>query len=144
MLMLEVKDMGWWYWLVTAALLSYGTGWEPMGFYLAIALTVFQLIHYIILKRDVTAFPVQVRFYYLLLLLLALPEAMRWLYWIPTIGTWAQVVFGYCAMARLVSLYPWNRQQPLTAKLITTTFFSLPVKGSVNAHNENNKAELAE
>lgn len=131
MFMFEFKDIGWWYWLVTALLLTVGVLGNELGFILAIGLTIFQLIHYVIREKSIKAFPVQVRFWYLLLLIVAFPGMMQWLYWVPMIGTWAQVVFGYCAMARLVSLWPWNREEPFTLKLIIKTFLSRPVRGSV-------------
>jgi len=131
MLMIEYKDIGWWYWLVTATLLTFGLFGNELGFLLAIGLTVFQLAHYIIREADVTSFPVQVRFWYLMLLVVAWIDPTQWLYWIPTIGTWAQIIFGYCTMARLVSLFPWNRQGSFTSDLLLQTFFSRPVKGSV-------------
>lgn len=131
MLMLEFRRIGWWYWLGTAPLLSWGLMGNPIGFVLAIALTVVQLAHFIVRERRLDAFPVQLRIGYLLLLLLALPGPMQWLYWLPGIGTWAQVLFGYCLLARVLSLLPWNRQQPLGARLVIRTLFSRPVRGSV-------------
>lgn len=131
MLMLDVKDVGWWYWLVTAVLLSYGLLVDPVGLLLAVGLTVINLLHFAARGPALTAFPVQVRFFYLLLLLIALPEPMRWLFWVPLVGTWAQVLVGYCAMARLVSLFPWNRRAPFTAGLVWRTFLSAPVKGRI-------------
>ncbi|MCG6942154.1 MAG: hypothetical protein LJE69_12995, partial [Thiohalocapsa sp.] len=97
----------------------------------AIGLTVFQLIHFAIRERSLTAFPLQVRFWYLMLLLIALPMPLQIVYWIPTIGTWAQVVFGYCTMARCVSLFPWNRSEPFSADLLLRTFLSRPVRGNI-------------
>lgn len=131
MFMIEYKDIGWWYWLVTAGLLTLGVSGEPMGYLLAIGLTVIQLAHFVILERGIKAFPVQVRFWYLVLLLVALPEPLQWIFWIPTIGTWAQIIFGYCAMARCVSLWPWNRSEHFSLQLLKKTFFSRPVRGSV-------------
>ena len=131
MFMIEYKDVGWWYWLVTAKLLTFGIFWNELGFLLAISLTFFQLFHYIFREGSLSAFPVQVRFWYLMLLLISFPNFMQWLYWVPCIGTWAQVVFGYCAMARIVSLWPWNRREQFTLKLLIKTFFSRPVRGSV-------------
>lgn len=131
MFMIEYKEMGWWYWLVTAGLLTLGVLGNPIGFELAIGLTGFQLIHFLIRERSVTAFPVQVRFWYLILLIVAFPEPMHFLFWIPTIGTWAQIIFGYCTMARLVSLWPWNRSEPFTLELLKKTFLSRPVRGSI-------------
>ena len=131
MFMIEYRDIGWRYWLVTAVLLSFGVLGNPAGFILAIGLTIIQLIHYVIRERSITAFPIQVRFWYLMLLLVAWFEPLQWLYWIPTIGTWAQILFGYCTMARCVSLFPWNRNEPLSLDRVNKTFFSRPVRGSI-------------
>ncbi|MCU7931823.1 MAG: hypothetical protein KZQ90_13565 [Candidatus Thiodiazotropha sp. (ex Codakia rugifera)] len=131
MLMIEYNALSWWYWLVTAIFLTLGiSGWEE-AFLWGVGVTVFQLIHFAIREAEWNAFPVQVRFCYLLLLLIALPEPLQLIFWIPVIGTWAQLFFGYCTMARLVSLFPWNRQGPLTGNLIGRTFFSAPVRGNI-------------
>jgi len=122
MFMIEYKDIGWWYWLATAVLLTMGIFGNEQSFVWAIELTSFQLVHYIIREKSLKAFPVQVRFWYLILLIVSLPEAMQWLYWVPSIGTWAQIIFGYCAMARLVSLWPWNRSEKLSLKSLAKTF----------------------
>jgi len=131
MFMIDYKKLSWWYWLVTACLLSAGVAGYQTGFYVAIGLTVFQLIHFSIREHSVTAFPIQVRFWYLILLLVALPEPLRIIYWVPTVGTWAQLIFGYCTMARCVSLLPWNRNQPFSVDLLLKTFFSRPVRGNI-------------
>ena len=131
MFMIELNDTGWRYWLITGVLLSYGVVADPMGFVFAIGLTVVHLLHFIISKRSVTAFPIQVRFWYLSLLLLAQIEGLGWIYWIPAIGTWAQILFGYCAMARLVSLLPWNSNERFSIALIRRTMLACPVKGSI-------------
>jgi len=131
MFMLEYRAISWWYWLVTVGFLTAGVSGWPTGFLLAIGLTVFQLIHFSIRERSFTAFPIQVRLGYLLLLLIALPENLQLIYWIPTIGTWAQVLFGYCTMARLVSLLPWNRKGAFSFALVKQTFFSAPVRGNI-------------
>ena len=131
MFMIEYKDIGWWYWLVTASLLTYGIMGESIGFMVAIGITIFQLIHFSIREKSITAFPVQVRFWYLMLLIVALPKQLQLIYWIPTIGTWAQLIFGYCTMARCVSLLPWNRSVPFSTTLLQKTFLSRPVRGNV-------------
>jgi hypothetical protein len=129
-LMVEYRSVSWWYWLISVGFLTAGVcGW-PKGFLLAIGLTAFQLIHFTIRDRSVRTFPVQVRLGYLLLLLIAAPEKFRLIYWIPMIGTWVQVLFGYCAMARTVSLTPWNREPPLSMALLKQTFGTAPVRGS--------------
>ena len=133
--MVEFQSISWWYWLTSAGLLTASVSGWPMGFLLVIGLTAFQIIHVAIRARSVRSFPVQVRLGYLLLLIMAAPEETRWLCWVPMIGTWVQVLFGYCPMARAVSLAPWNRDQPLSIALAKQTFFSLPVRGSfMQAH----------
>lgn len=131
MFMIDYKRLSWWYWLVTACLLTAGVAGYPFGFTLAIGVTVFQLIHFTLREHGIAAFPVQVRFWYLMLLLVAFPEPLRIIYWIPTIGTWAQLIFGYCAMARCVSLLPWNRRESFSAELVARTFVSRPVRGNI-------------
>lgn len=131
MLMIDYKELSWQYWLVTACLLTAGVAGYQAGFLWAIGLTIFQLAHFALREHSITTFPVQVRFWYLVLLLVALPEPMQIVYWIPTIGTWAQLIFGYCTMARCVSLFPWNRSEPFSLGLLKRTFFSPPVRGNI-------------
>ena len=131
MFMIDYKELSWWYWFVTACLLTAGVAGYQIGFFLAVGLTVFQLIHFTIREYSISAFPVQVRFWYLILLLVALPEPLQIVYWVPTVGTWAQVIFGYCAMARCVSLLPWNRDERFSAGLLKKTFLTRPVRGNI-------------
>jgi len=128
---IDYKELSWWYWLVTACLLTAGIAGYQAGFTMAIGFTSFQLIHFTIRDRSITAFPVQVRFWYLILLLVAFPGPLQIIYWVPTIGTWAQLIFGYCAMARCVSLLPWNRSESFSADLLRRTFLSRPVRGNI-------------
>lgn len=131
MFMISYKETSWRYWFVTACLLTAGVAGYRIGFLLAIGLTVLQLIHFTIREHGITAFPVQVRFWYLMLLLVALPEPLQIVYWVPAVGTWAQVIFGYCTMARCVSLLPWNRKESFSPGLLKKTFFSRPVRGNI-------------
>ena len=131
MFMIDYRELSWWYWLVTACLLTAGVAGHALGFTLAIGVTIFQLVHFAVRARSVTVFPVQVRFWYLVLLLVALPEPLQVIYWVPTVGTWAQLMFGYCAMARCVSLLPWNRSEPFSAGLVMRTFLARPVRGNI-------------
>jgi hypothetical protein len=131
MFMLEYRSIAWWYWLGTVCCLTAGVAGWPMGFDCAIGITVVQLVHFILREGSITAFPVQVRIAYLLLLLVALPVTLHPIYWLPLIGTWAQVLFGYCMMARTVSLLPWNRKEPFTSSLLRRTYLSAPVRGNI-------------
>ena len=137
MFMIDYKELSWWYWFVTACLLAVGVSGYRMGFILAISLTMFQLVHFIIRENGITAFTVQVRFWYLVLLLVALPKPMQIIYWILTIGIWVRILFGYCMMARCVSLFPWNRSGPFSVDLLVKTFITRPVRGSIMQHLHN-------
>jgi hypothetical protein len=131
MFMIDYKELSWWYWIVTAVLLTAGLAGNETAFLLAMGLTVFQLVHFTLREGSIRSFPVQVRFWYLMLLVLAFPEPLRWIYWVPVIGTWAQVLFGYCTMARCVSLLSWNRSERFSLELLKRAFFSAPVRGNI-------------
>lgn len=102
------------------------------AFYLAILLTAVQgVVHFQLREGSFAAFPVQARLAYGGILLVSLRGPMNWLFWVPAIGTPAQVLFGYCTLARCLSLLPWNRREPLTWRLVWRTFSAPPVKGNI-------------
>ena len=129
--MIQYNEISWWYWAVTALLLIVGLAGRFEAFYLASALSTIQIIHFRLREGSFSAFPVQVRLAYTLLLLVALWEPLNWLFWIPAIGTVAQVLFGYCTLARCLSLLPWNRLEQFSWRLVWRTFTAAPVKGSI-------------
>lgn len=131
MFMIEYRSTSWWCWLATVCLLTIGVSGWAAAFFFTIGLTVVQVFHFVVRERSLTAFPVQVRLAYLLLLLIALPANLRWAYWLPMLGTWVQVLFGYCTMARMVSLLPWNRTEAFSIALLKRTFLSAPIRGNI-------------
>lgn len=131
MLMLEYKDIGWWYWLISAILIAAGLSGRQEAYLLVVLLNIINLFHFIVREKSCISFPIQVRAGFLLLLLVAYPEPLRVIYWIPGVGLWAQVIFGYCAMARCMSIMPWNKQEKYSATLLKEIFFSKPVKGNI-------------
>lgn len=130
-MMVLYKELSWWYWLVSAALLFVGLSGRFDAFYAAIGLSAIQVVHFRIREGRLAAFPVQVRLAYTLILLVGLWAPMNWLYWLPAIGTTAFVLFGYCPLARMLSLLPWNRREPFSWGLVWRTFVSPPVRGSI-------------
>ena len=126
-LFLMPKEPTWWVWLITVVLLAVGLAGHPAGFIAATALSAMQSVFFLMKHRSLAPHAVQIRVAYTALLLLCLLPSMRWLFWLPTLGTAAMLVFGYCLMARVLSLMPWNRRVPLTAPLAWRTFFSAPV-----------------
>jgi len=112
--------------MVTAVLLAMGLAGRPRAFVAAMVVTVVQLAMMLIRERSVSAFAVQLRIAYLVLLGICFAPQMRWLYWLPMVGTFALVIFGYCLLARILYLLPWNRMEPLSMDLLRRTFVSRP------------------
>lgn len=127
--MILYRDFSWWCWAVTAVLLIVGLAGRFEAFVLAAGLSGLQIVYFRLREGGFTAFPVQVRLAYAGILAVALWRP--WLFWIPAIGTVAQVLFGYCLLARTLSLLPWNRPEPLSWRLVWRTFASRPVRGNI-------------
>jgi len=98
----------------------------PEAFLAAVLLSIAQSVLFFARERTFKAFPVELRLAYTLLLTICLLPPMRWLYWLPAVGTSALVIFGYCLLARMLSLLPWNRAEPITVDLLRRTFLSRP------------------
>ena len=129
--MIPPRNRDWWYWLATDILLVAGVaGWQS-GMPPVIGLTVIQAMHYLAREKRVMAFPVQVRLGYLLLLVAGLYPALTFIHWVQVVGTTAVVTVGYCPLARILALMPWNRNRPLTLQYVRKTLFSAPVTGSI-------------
>ncbi len=93
-------DWTWWAWTITVILLLMGLRGRPGAFLAAMGITVLQAIVMLIREKNVSAFPVQLRITYLALLGICYIPQMRWLYWLPTVGTFALVLFGYCLLCK--------------------------------------------
>lgn len=130
-LMIMPKEPSWWIWAIMVGLLAVGLAGQPLGFVGAITLSIAQTVYFFAHERSPRPFPVQIRIGYTLLLIACYLPALRWLYWLPAIGTSAMIFFGYCLMARVLSLFPWNRTEPVTMDLLRRTFLSPPVVGNV-------------
>ena len=121
----------WYYWAITDLLLIIGVTIEPQFLYWAIALNVFQVLHFYWLTPQIKNFAVQVRVAYLFLLIVALYPPLFFIFYLQIIGTTAMVLGNYCFLARLMSLMPWNRTRSFSLNLVKNTFISKPVNGSV-------------
>lgn len=131
MFMLDIKDTAWWYWLASTTCLWLAIAVDPFAFQLALGIGVVQLVHFALGERSMTAFPVQNRIGYLLVLLSAMPEMLSWMIWVPAIGTALRVLFGYCLMARILMLMPFNRTRPLSWRFVRDAFLTPPVPGNI-------------
>jgi hypothetical protein len=117
------------YWLVTA--LALGLSLWPPALFLAMAATLAHSVQFFLYNPQLTAFPMQVRVGFFGLLLLGQAPYFGWVNWIQLAGTTALLTTGYCPLARILSLMPWNRTRPLSWKLFATAIFSPPVDGSI-------------
>lgn len=129
--MIMYREMSWWYWAITTLLLFVGLAGLSEAFFVAAVLSLIQVVHFRLREKRYTAFPVQVRITYSGLLMLGLCSPRHGLLWILAIGTAVQVLFGYCTLARTLSLMSWNRHEPLTWELVWRTFSARPVKGNI-------------
>ena len=121
------RDLAWWYWLVTVVPLAAWlfTG-APLALAAALGAASLQLLHFAYLDRTMTAFRVQVRVAYLLLLGAGAWEPLHVFNWIQLAGTTAMLTLGYCPLARLLSLMPWNRRRPLSLAVVIDVIVAPP------------------
>ena len=118
------------YWLLTVIFLGVGLFIWPKAILIAIAINLIHSIHFVLRKRGITSFPMQVRLGYLGLLILGLVQLFSWIHWVQLIGGIIMLTTGYCPMARMLSLFPWNRNKAMSWNLLQTILLTPPVTGS--------------
>lgn len=124
-------DLVGFYWAITTVLIALSLAHVTYAWEALIALNIVQVIHFAVLEKSVTTFPVEVRATYLGLLILSQAPYMIWVLWWQLIGTAAMVAFRYCFLARLLSIMPWHKQEPYSIALLKRTFFTAPVEGNI-------------
>jgi hypothetical protein len=55
---------------------------------------------------------------------------MFWIYYVQLVGTTAMVLCGYCPLARMLTLLPWNRSAPISTSWLKLLVFS-PASGGL-------------
>jgi len=125
------RESAWLYWLATVVPLALSLTVDSSAIYAAMLIVAVQALHYGLRQRSLTTLRVQVRFGYFALLVLGTWPPLFWLHWLQLAGTCAFLLFGYCPLARILSLAPWNRAWPLASSLVWRTFFSMPVAGNI-------------
>ena len=129
---IKYTQITWWAWAVTAVLLLWGlfTG-EMLARQAAMAVSLAQAAVYLARNRSLSHFPTQLRVAYALWMAASFVPELTFMYWIQSAGTTALVVFGYCPLARMLLVFPWNRTVPLTGRRLATIVFHPPIHGSV-------------
>lgn len=129
--MFAQRSTGWWYWLATAILLTAYLAGAPGAFEGAFVLLIVQVAHLRLRDGSFIAFPVQVRIGYLAIFIIGMAPNMVFLHWMQMIGVWAELMAGYCLLARMLALLPWNRVVLLTPGLIRFALVSPPASGCI-------------
>ena len=84
---------------------------------------------------SVTPFPVQVRIAYLVWVAIGTyVHYMDFLMYITMVGLASNLFVGYCPLARMMYLMPWNRDDAFSVGLLTRVLFSPPVAGKFKPH----------
>jgi hypothetical protein len=79
---------------------------------------------------NVTPFPVQVRIaYFIWVAVGTYVPYLGVLMYITLVGLATNIFLGYCPLARMMYLMPWNRNEKFSLGLIKRVFFSPPVVG---------------
>ena len=125
------KESIWWAWLATVTLIAIGLAGYEAGFHAAIGVSALQIVWMISKEQSIRTIPVQIRIAYTACLVGYELSATRGMYWFTAAGTVAFLLFGYCLLARMLSLMPWNLREPLSAALVRRTFLNPPVPGNV-------------
>lgn len=128
---MKIGSPAWLTWAIMAGLLMWGLTGQMLAREAAMALAAFQAIGFIFVYRSVRHFPTQLRVAVAIWLALGLAPMLFVMYWMLAVGTTARVLTGYCAMARLLLLLPWNRSVPLTWQRIRIIAFHPPIESSV-------------
>ena len=118
-------------WFITDLLLAIGLILAPPVLWAAILFTAAHNAYFVATRPDASNFTLQVRFVYLGLLIAGqLPYAV-WVNWVQLAGTTALLTVGYCPLARILSLAPWNRRQPMSLRLLRQAIFTPPFDGCI-------------
>jgi hypothetical protein len=126
------RDISWWHWLITLTLLAdHLATRDPIPLYLAMCLCAAMGLAYLIQFQSPRAWPVQIRFGFLVLLAIGLLPDMGWVYPVALVGQGAMLLVGYCAMHRLLLMMPWNREHRLSWRGARRTIVAPPGAGGL-------------
>ena len=128
---MNLMSLAWWIWLAIVSALGYGLFVDPIGFLIAIILQVLNLQTYVFIDKSFISFSVQVRLAVLGIFLTGQIPGASWIYWIPFVGISVREITGYCFMARVLSLLPWNRKEAFSMDLLKRKFLTPPTRGSI-------------
>lgn len=115
-LKINPKDIRWWFWAITLALIITAlAGWSP-GYFAVIGISAIQVLFFIAQEKSLSAFPTQIRITYFAFTLFGLWPAVRlYMFLILLVGTFMVTLFDRCAIALILKPMPWNRGREIGA-----------------------------
>ncbi len=124
------KTIVWALWFITWLGLMVGFFYRNFYEYVVVLSVVHVLLFFILFQYKIRPFPVQVRVAYLIWVAVGtfVPHMVILMY-ITTIGLASNLFTGYCPLARMMYLLPWNREEPLSFNLLKRVILTPPVQG---------------
>jgi hypothetical protein len=127
------KSLIWSLWFVTWLGLVGGL-FDRVAFEYVVIFSAFHALLFLILFRfKVRPFPVQVRIaYFIWVAIGTYVPYMVILMYITLVGLATNLFLGYCPLARMMYLMPWNRDEKFSLELVGKVILSPPVPGQFN------------
>jgi len=124
------KRLVWVLWFVTWIGLLAGLFDRIFYEYVVVFSAAHALLVLFLLQFRISEFQAQVRVAYLAWVAVGTyVPFMLILMYITTVGVATNLFIGYCPLARMMYLFPWNREEPFSFKFVARVFLSPPVSG---------------
>ena len=124
------KSLVWSLWFATWIGLLMGYKYAGAWDVVVIFSVLHAIVFWVLFGYRIEPFPVQVRNAYALWVATGTYfPYMQVLMYITTVGLAANLFAGYCPLARMMTLLPWNREEALTFNFVNRVFLSPPSKG---------------
>ncbi|MBF9029021.1 hypothetical protein HKCCE3408_01320 [Rhodobacterales bacterium HKCCE3408] len=128
---IETNDPVWWRWTAIAVLLSADLAGVGGAREVAFAIAAYQALEGLSGDTTPRRFRSQVRMVYLCAMGLSFVPVLEFIAWIQMVGTWSLVLTGYCPLARVMVLLPFNRPVDLSWALVRQVVWSPATTGSI-------------
>ena len=124
------KGLIWGLWFITWSGLIAGTRYPVFFEYVVVFSALHALLFLALFRFRIRPFPVQVRVGYLAWVGIGTyVPYMTVLMYITLAGLSTNLFLGYCPLARMMYLLPWNRDEEFSLNLLRRVFFSAPTAG---------------
>jgi len=129
------KHLVWGLWFITWLGLLLGLFERTAYEFVVLFSALHALLILFLLGFRIAAFPAQVRLaYFAWVAVGTYVPFMEILLYITMVGLASNLFIGYCPLARMMYLLPWNRAEPFSLELLKRVFFSPPVAGQFKPH----------